>query len=102
VELQKAEKELRETVAKIKLIYKSQTTFLKSFDEAQIACEKFKYAQVKMKFPEDQNNYGSVFPMCAADYLSFLINKRNTELLEWANGTEEGDVCAGSVRFKAN
>jgi hypothetical protein len=51
---------------------------------------------------DKQANYGSVYPMCAANLLSELTEARIKQLRVWLVGSEEGDVCSGSVRLKTN
>jgi uncharacterized protein YecT (DUF1311 family) len=63
----------------------------------------FRDAEMKMKYPEREDGYyGSVYPMCWSMYLTQLTTERITTLKQWLDGTEEGDVCAGSVRIKSN
>jgi hypothetical protein len=49
-----------------------------------------------MKFPPGQGG-GTVDPMCMSFYQAGFTNARTKELQEWLKGTEDGDVCSGSV-----
>ena len=100
--LKKSLNKLEETITRIKVLYKSQPEFLKEFDDAQLAWTKFKDAELKIKFPEDRDIYGSVYPMCVAYYVNSIVKERIKKLQEWIVGIEEGDACRGSVRFKTN
>lgn len=85
--------------------FKDDPVFIKKFREAQRAWLKFRDAQFEAMFPQildsrGQYNYGSVFPMCAGLYKAKLTHSRVEELQLWLDGTEEGDVCSGSVPVK--
>jgi uncharacterized protein YecT (DUF1311 family) len=85
--------------------YKDDSVFTKKFREAQRAWLKFRDAQFYAMFPQildsrDQYNYGSVFPMCSGLYKARLTHSRVEELQLWLDGTEEGDVCSGSLPIK--
>lgn len=97
---EKTDKELNLVYQRILIEYKSDTVFIKYLREAQRQWIKFRDAQVKMKYPPDQNIYGSVVPMCRYYYLESLTNIRIKELRQWIEGAEEGDVCSGSIRLK--
>jgi len=99
--LKKAETELKGTLSKMQELYKSDSEFLKNLKESQDIWTKFKNAELKMKFPDrEPGYYGSVHPMCVADFLADLTFERIEKLKVWVTGIEEGDVCSGSVRSK--
>jgi len=52
-----------------------------------------------MKYPEGKT-YGSIQPVCRANYLEELTRTRIKTLQVWITGIEEGDLCSGSVRMK--
>ena len=53
-----------------------------------------------MRFPaKDPSYYGSLYSQSFAYYLTILTKERTETLKEWIEGTEEGDVCSGSVRI---
>jgi hypothetical protein len=57
---------------------------------------------MKMKYPDrEPGYYGSVESMCWSNYLTQLTSERIKTLNQWIDGTEEGDVCAGTVKAKA-
>lgn len=46
------------------------------------------------------NYYGSIHPMCEANYLAELTEERTNKLRTWLTGAPEGDACSGSVNVK--
>ena len=79
--------------------YEGDAKFIAKLRDAQRAWLKYRDAEFEAKFPhgDETHYYGSVFPMCAAQYRAQLTSERIVKLREWLNGTEEGDVCAGSI-----
>jgi hypothetical protein len=57
---------------------------------------------LEARFPgEDKRvEYGSVYDLVATMIRTGMINERIKELSLWTEGTEEGDVSAGSVKWK--
>src|SRR5271154_5448351 len=94
---QKVEKRLNSVYQKILQEYKSDTAFIKNLKIAQKIWIQFRHAEMRVKFP-DTYLYGSSFPMCWSSYLAELTDERTKKLRGWLKGTEEGDVCAGSVK----
>ena len=84
--------------------YAEDTLFLSKLSESQRIWELFRNAELAMRFPEgeDNNYYGSIYEECAARYLVELTQERTEKLKIWLEGTEEGDVCSGSIKFKSN
>jgi uncharacterized protein YecT (DUF1311 family) len=82
--------------------YKDDQEFLDKLRNAQRAWLTFRDAELEAKFPfgDKQSHYGSVYPMCANRFLAQRTQERIQHLREWLDGTEEGDVCAGSVQYK--
>jgi len=100
LEYEKIDKDLNQTYQKIVQNYKADTIFIKSMKDAQLLWIKFRDAQAKMKFPPYINSNESILPMCKYYYLIELTNSRVKELNQWLKGTEEGNVCAGSIKSK--
>jgi uncharacterized protein YecT (DUF1311 family) len=78
-------------------------TFTDKLKAAQRAWLKFRDAEVKARFPEENDpkgTYGSVYPMCISHVREELTRARTTELQKWLEGREEGDVCSGSYPRK--
>lgn len=98
----KADKELNAVYSKILSEYKSDAKFVAKLKASQNLWIKFRDAELEMKYPETDKSlsYGSVYPMCANYYLSQLTEARTKTLKEWLTGTEEGDVCSGSLKIK--
>lgn len=98
-----AERALNETYHAILKKYSDRPLFIRRLREAQRAWLKFRGAQLSMRFPAKaaanaQEEYGSVYPMCYAEYKSELTRQRTEDLQRWLDGVQEGDVCAGSVK----
>jgi uncharacterized protein YecT (DUF1311 family) len=101
-ELKADDAELNRVYQAILTRYKDQRAFVESLRKAQRAWVRFRDAELAAKFPGDdkQSRYGSVYPMCASRFLAERTRERIEQLREWLNGTEEGDVCAGSVHYR--
>ena len=82
--------------------YKEDRDFLEKLRKAQRAWLNFRDAELEARFPAEQKqaHYGSVYPMCAAQFLVQLTQERIKQLQKWLEGLEEGDVCAGSVQIR--
>jgi len=98
---QKADKELNAVYKNILLKYKSDTGFLKNLKNSQRIWITFRDAELKMKYPEREPGfYGSIHPMCRANYLEKLTRERTETLREWLKEVAEGDACSGSIQTK--
>jgi uncharacterized protein YecT (DUF1311 family) len=80
--------------------YKGDSKFIEKFREAQRAWLKYRDAEFEAKFPYADaahpfEYYGSVFPMCAAQFRAQLTRERIVKLRERLDDSEEGDVCPG-------
>jgi len=95
---QNADNQLNEVVKKIQTEYKSDTLFINNLKVSQTIWEKFREAELDLKFPDYQNYYGSILPMCKNEFYTELTNDRIQTLKTWLEGIPEGDGCAGSVR----
>jgi hypothetical protein len=52
---------------------------------------------------EDENKmylYGSVYPMCYSIWMEEITEERIAQLKKWSNKIQEGDLCAGSIKYK--
>jgi uncharacterized protein YecT (DUF1311 family) len=96
-----ADKQLNETYRAILNEYKADTEFIANLKSAQRLWIKFRDAELKMKYPMDASYYGSIHPVCRANYLEKLTKERTKTLMQWLNGVEEGDMCAGSINLKS-
>jgi uncharacterized protein YecT (DUF1311 family) len=96
----KADKELNEVYNNILKEYKNDTVFIKSLKKSQKIWIQLRDAEMETKFPKrETGSYGSVLPMCWSIYKEGLTIERITILKGWLIGTEEGNVCAGSVKI---
>ena len=80
---------------------------LRKIRAAQEAWLAFRQAHVAAIFPkadtpDAQYEYGSSLGMCLGAESTKLTAARIAQLREWAEGIEEGDVCAGSRGFSGN
>jgi len=101
-ELENTEQKLHDVAGKILEMYAGDSGFIDAFKASQKAWEAYRDAQIKMRYPhlEDHphRHYGSVFPMCHAQYRASLAKARIAQLMQWVEGIPEGDVCAGSLK----
>ena len=100
-EFEKADAELNRIYQKIRKLYADDPVFLQKLRDTQRLWIQFRDAELEMKFPhsdEPRYYYGSVYPMCFAGYKANLTTERVATLKQWLEGTEEGDVCAGSIK----
>jgi uncharacterized protein YecT (DUF1311 family) len=96
-----ADSELNLTYQRILTEYKDDTAFTKSLIASEKIWIKFRDAEMKMKYPDrEPGYYGTIQPMCWSMYLTQLTLERTATLKQWLEGTEEGDVCAGSVKAR--
>ena len=95
------DQELNDVYQQILNLYKSDTTFIQNLKSSQRIWIQFRDAELEIKYPDKSSGvYGSIHPICRADYLSELTRERIDRLKKWIEGSEEGDACAGSVRIK--
>jgi uncharacterized protein YecT (DUF1311 family) len=100
-DFQKNDKELNTVYKKILEEYKSDTMFIKNLKIAQNIWVQLRDAEMKAKFPEEDGvSYGSVESMCWNMYKTQLTSERTKTLKLWLIGSDEGDVCSGSVKAK--
>ncbi|NLR59801.1 DUF1311 domain-containing protein [Chitinophaga polysaccharea] len=99
-EYKEADKKLNEIYQLIIKDYAANKTFIQNLKEAQRIWIQFRDAQVKAMYPAAAKTYGSVFPMCKANYLTELTHQRSEALRVWLNGLPQGDVCSGSIGDK--
>jgi len=96
-----ADGELNTIYEKILTVYADDPVFLANLREAQRCWIVFRDAQLKMKYPDrEQGYYGSIQPVCEANYRTELTQERSKALQVWLDGAVEGDACSGSVRAK--
>jgi len=100
-EYAKAEKEINTVYQKILREYSSDKEFIKNLKVAQRLWIQFRDAEIKAKYPnKTPGYYGSVYSLCVSNLKTQLTNERIKTLKVWLAGTEEGDVCSGSVKIK--
>lgn len=99
-EYKDADKKLNEIYQLILKDYAANKTFTQNLKDAQRLWIQFRDAQVKAMFPAATKSYGTVFPMCKANYLAELTHQRTDALRVWLNGLPQGDVCTGSIGDK--
>ena len=101
-QLKAADDELNRVYQALLRQYKDNREFLEKLRKAQRAWLTFRAAELEARFPSEnkQRRYGSVYPTCANVFLAQRTQERIKQLREWLDGTDEGNVCAGSVRYK--
>lgn len=104
-ELKKADTEMLSLYQKIVAKYsngpETNPAFVQKFEKAQLAWIAYRDAHLDAVFPSaTPNEYGSVQPMCAAAIKTELTKSRITQLRQWSDGIEEGDICLGSRPIK--
>lgn len=97
-----ADDELNRVYKKIKVIYQEDKIFLVKLQAAQKTWIKLRDADFEMKYPhaDQPRYYGSIFPSCANEFKIQLTLQRIEFLKLWLVGSEEGDVCSGSIMNK--
>lgn len=95
---QKADDELNAVYKKILIQYKTDKTFITNLKASQRLWISFRDAELQMKYPDrEPGYYGSIHPICRANYLEKLTRNRIEKLREWLTSAAEDDACAGSV-----
>jgi len=98
----KADEELNRVYQQILIDYKNDSTFIEKLKISQRLWIKFRDSELEMKFPEPNKRlyYGSMYPMCAAGYLTELTEQRTERLKKWLEPTLDGEGCNGSIKFR--
>lgn len=97
----KADAELNKTYKKILTEYKEDKVFIEKLKKAQKAWLVYRDAHVESVYPEeDKSYYGSVYGTCNCEVKQELTEQRTKMIKQWVKGVKEGDVCAGSIKFK--
>lgn len=94
-----ARRELDRVLEKIRTLYAGNAEFIAALGVSQDAWQRSVDADLEMRYPgpDKQFQYGSVYGMCAGlDKVSMTL-ARIEFLKKWLSGTEEGDVCGGSI-----
>lgn len=99
-EYKEADKKLNEIYQLIIKDYAANKAFIQNLKEAQRIWIQFRDAQAKAMYPAAAKTYGSVFPMCKANYLTELTHQHTEALRVWLNGLPQGDACSGSIGDK--
>lgn len=96
----KADTELNSVYQNILKEYSSDSVFIKNLRASQRIWIQFREAEMKAKFPDRPDGYyGSIQPLCWSSYLTELTQERTNKLNVWLEGSEEGDMCSGSVKI---
>jgi uncharacterized protein YecT (DUF1311 family) len=97
----KADAQLNRIYNQILNDYAGDKNFIEKMRAAERAWIVFRDAHVNSIYPDPSPQaYGGVNPMCRCAILEQLTNDRIKMLREWTDGVAEGDVCAGSHKFK--
>jgi len=97
----KADIELNDVYKKILTEYKTDSIFIDRVKKTQRIWISYRDAELEMKFPAEnkQAEYGSVYSMCASEFLKELTEERIEKLQVWLKGIEEEEICSGSVKI---
>ncbi|HCI69335.1 MAG TPA: DUF1311 domain-containing protein [Balneola sp.] len=99
-EFQQSEQKMDSVFTTILEKYHDQSEFLSQLKKAQEVWLKFRDAHVESLFPEpDKRFYGSAYSFCASSALLELNKQRIEQLMVWLKGSEEGDICSGSIKM---
>lgn len=100
-DFQKSNNQLNEIYQTILSEYESDSIFVNNLKKSQRIWIQFRDSEMELKYPNYNDDfYGSIHPTCRAVYLQELTDSRIETLKKWVCGTEEGDVCSGSVKIK--
>jgi uncharacterized protein YecT (DUF1311 family) len=97
----KSEEELEQIYNQILVENKDDTVFVNRTKAAQRIWLLFRDAEMAMKFP-DPHFIGnrSVRSLCLFHNLKGLTDERIRTLRQWTEGTEDEDVCSGSIPIR--
>ena len=100
----KADAELNKIYEQVLRDYKADAIFIGKLRAAQRTWIPYRDAHLAALYPaaDPRSQYGSVYPACRCAALAEVTRKRTEELRRWTGGAAEGDVCAGSVRTRAD
>ncbi len=98
-----ADREMNRVYAAVLSKYAKDMAFIAKLKAAQRAWLVFRNAEVAATYPDpDPSTYGSVYPECVRLTATELTKLRTEQLKVWLKGTEEGDVCSGSVHINGD
>ena len=99
IDYKKAESEMHRVIKEIQRLYKGEVKFLTNLEKSQENWEIQLELDMDLKYPkaDEPMYYGSVFPLCYFSYKMRLTLQRIAFLKEWLKGSEEGEVCSGSI-----
>jgi uncharacterized protein YecT (DUF1311 family) len=101
-DFEKADQELNAVYRQVLKDYADDPLFIEKFKAAQRAWITLRDLELKASFPHEDEPmyYGSVYPMCSAYRKAELTKERTEYLRRYGKGTQEGDVCSGSLKIK--
>jgi uncharacterized protein YecT (DUF1311 family) len=99
-----ADREMNRVYTAVLSKYAKDATFIAKLKAAQRAWLVFRDADMAANYPDPdpQSAYGSAYPMCMSRNATELTRQRTEQLKVWLKGTEEGDICAGSVHINGD
>lgn len=90
--------EIRKLVEDIKQIYADEPVTLRRILKAQAAWDTYVIAHSDALYGGPES-YGSIADFCNCINLLPIVELRLQQLRYWRDGTVEGDVCAGHVKW---
>jgi len=102
ISYQTAIDELNRVYTLLEKTYEKDQIFLNKLQTAQRVWLQLRDADLEMKYPHaDQlKYYGSIFLSCTTEFKTQMTLQRVEFLKRWLAGSEEGDVCSGSIMNK--
>jgi uncharacterized protein YecT (DUF1311 family) len=97
-----ADGEMTKLYSQIMKEYAHDKEFVEKLKTAQRAWIRFRDAHLEALYPakDKQSEYGSSYSSCYAMGILHLTRERIDHLMQWKEGVNEGNVCAGSIKFK--
>ena len=103
LEFAQADAELNRVYRQIQQLYQDDPIFLAKLKQSQRMWINQRDADLALRFPAEDTafSYGSAYPVCYAAVATDLTTQRISFLKQWISGSEEGDICSGSVKTPA-
>jgi uncharacterized protein YecT (DUF1311 family) len=99
-QLNRTDIELNKVYQEIFHLYEDDKQFIEHLNLSQKAWLQYRNAQLQALYPaRDKREYGSVYSTCYDSAKARLASARIEELRVWLKGIEEGEVCAGSIKY---
>ena len=99
--LKLVENQMSEILTQIFADYQDDGQFIQNMKLSQDIWMSLRSAELSVRFPDKgEGYYGSILPVCKANYLEELTKSRIEHLQAYLKGGQEGNACLGSLRVK--